>query len=155
MRSEAKPTYVEFTLQEESSEFLDMYMDQLDLPKPKWGYHITSVYSRNPIDYKPLDLPEVAYLGFFDGIMFLKGEGDLGLCLTLSVNCNAVWVSHQSSIDLGASHDYKNFLPHITLAYNLQVEHLIEKRLEVPTQGFRVQAETILELDDNWRPIYV
>ena len=144
-------TYVEFRLSDDSTWNMEAYMERLGLPMPRHGFHATTVYSRIPISYVPVNLPSMAFNCFADGLLLLQSK--LGLCLCLSVNCDALWRSHNSALRLGATWDFPEYLPHITLAYDLPLESLIGVRLEVPRFPLHfAKPEIVLELDETGKP---
>jgi len=147
---EPKPTLVTFSLAEQSQDLFNFYVVGLGFPKPTWGLHCTSVYSRAPIDYAPVELSKTGYQGLCDSLMLLKGR--LGLCLVLGITCPAVTVSHQRAMDLGASWDYPEFHPHITIAYDIELESLIARPLHVPRITLTFEKERVITLDENWKP---
>ena len=155
----AKPTYVEFPLTSESTENLRLYLEKdLNLPEPLWGnhFHSTTVFSREPITYTPIDLYKEAYSTNEyppHNFLLLDGGKGLGLCLALEVYCKALVFSHRKGIQAGASWDFPTFIPHITLAYGIQVEDLIGKSLKVPGFPLAFEREKVLDLDEDWKPI--
>ena len=156
----AKPTYVEFPLSKESDLNLREFLDcGLKLLKTTWArsFHSTTVYSRSPIIYEAKDFKKEAYIthNLPYSYLLLKGKEsrNLGLCLTLRIDCDALYLSHIKSLRAGATWDFPEFFPHITLAYNLQLEDLIEKPLVVPNFPLVFDKERIMDLDENWSPI--
>ena len=151
-------TYVEFILDHQSDYYLRNHITEvLKLPQPKHSLHCTTVYSKVQIPYHPIDFHTPDYLTALPRdyrFMFLKGRPDLGFCLVLVTEAPILRLSHRLGINLGATWDYPTFFPHITLAYNLKLEDLIEKPLSVPTKIlFFLRQERIMELDENWRPV--
>jgi len=147
-----KGTYVEFPVTGRTKANLVEYILGLGLPEPTWDFHVTSVYSREPIDYV-LDVVETPpYQANALGLMFLKG-GNNGLCLTLRINCPAANRSWARATALGATWDYPDFKPHITLTYDLDIDVLLGQNLYVPTSmGLTFKQEVVRELDLDWRP---
>lgn len=154
-----QPTYVEFPLLGQSQEFLRLFVTiDLGLPEPKYPFHVTTVYSKEPIDYQIITgLPTIAYEAppELHRILLLQGNNQLGLCLTLAVNCGVLYHSHQKAMDLGASWDYPLFQPHITLAYGLELKDLLEKPLSTPNCPLWFGEERIMKLDEDWKPIRI
>ncbi len=147
---EPKPTLVLFPLTQKSQDLFNFYVVGMGFPKPTWGLHCTSVYSRAPINYTPVMLPEAAYQGSCNDLMLLKGK--LGLCLVLGISCQAVHMSHTSALGLGASWDYPQFHPHITIAYDVDIEELLERPLHIPHFTLTFEKESVKTLDENWKP---
>lgn len=153
----AKPTYVNFPLTKESGNKLRAFLD-LNLGEFFWNnsFHATTVYSKEPIVYSPVDLYKEAYSTDEyppHNFLLLDGRKDLGLCLALEVHCKALLFSYRKGTKAGASWDFPTFIPHITLAYGIQVEDLIGKSLRVPQFPLVFEKERILELDENWKPV--
>lgn len=153
--TEPKPTYVNFLPTDGSAELLRRFVTgDLLFPDPTWKFHVTTVYSRSPILYQPIrNLSGSCYtaLPLLHTLMILPAYDKLAL--VLGVNATVLFHSHRQAEDGGASWDYPNFYPHITLAYGLEISDLIEKPLSVP--GFQIvfqHAEQVEELDENWRP---
>ena len=102
-------------------------------PEPKSGkapplgdFHCTLMYSENtaipPNKALKLDLGTVSAsvtgIGCFDG---LNDDKTSKSCLVLQLFSPVLEQLHKSLSDLGMVHSYKEFNPHITLRYNMDV----------------------------------
>ena len=86
---------------------------------PLHKIHTTITYSKdNSVpDYKcdgELEEPIEAEIDSFD--LFPTAEGNK--CLVAKLNCPEFHRRHSMMRDLGASYDYDEYIPHITLSYN-------------------------------------
>ena len=150
---QSKGTYVDFPVTRDTHDRLVEYAKSMGLPEPQHVLHVTTVYSRTPIDYKPLiTATDYPVSGHTQGMMFLKGNESLGLCLILPVVAPLIFRSHNEAKKLGATWDYPDFNPHITLAYNLDMDILIGKVFQTKSISLIFEAEVIKELDFDWSP---
>ncbi len=146
-------TYVEFPLHPASDQYLKDFIEKtLLFPRPK-NLHSTTVYSHNPIDYspgvyQPSDM--VALPNDYHFLLFHRlGDPGRGLCLCLGVNAAALHQCHRFAKWLGATWDYPDFSPHITLAYNLGVEDVVGRKLYLPRFQITFLPEVVKELDPD------
>jgi len=149
-------TYVEFPVTNSTQVLLNKWLGSLDIPVETVAhhFHVTTVYSRIPIDYTPITQanpitifpPELS-------LMFLSGNNDLGLCLCLGIHNQVFIRSHKRAMQLGAIWDYPSFIPHLTLTYNTKLEDLIAKPITLPQFHLTFESESVMPLDESWKPV--
>jgi len=61
-------------------------------------------------------------------------------------------LSHEVALKLGATWDYDDFIPHITIAYNVTLEALEGKVFRLPEFDLRFGPEIVRSADPNWTP---
>lgn len=116
--------------------------------------HTTITYSKdNSVpDYQcdgELEEPIEAEIDSFD--LFPTAEGKK--CLVAKLNCPEFHKRHNLMRDLGASYDYDEYIPHITLSYNagdLSADKL--EMLNKKYRGMRVYANEEYDepIKNNW-----
>jgi len=152
-------TFVAFPLVAASeAELKQFVVDVMGLPAPTWPLHVTTVYSKVPVEYDaPLsgdDRPRTDWETVPSDywFQFLKGRPDLGLCLTMHVYAPILLESHERAKALGATWDYETFIPHVTLAYDLTLPALEGIRLATPPYRLYFGPEIVRRADPNWKP---
>ena len=148
-------TFVSFPVSDPTGERIGDLAERIGLERSKHPYHVTTVYSKVPIEYARVGIRRYE-AGRVKGFMFLKGNtDDLGLTLTLSVQSMAVNDSHYQGKMKGGLWAYPSFRPHITLAYGVNIESIMERVLSLPEPELLLvfNDEEVLELDEDWRPI--
>lgn len=127
--SEAKGSgvYAAYHIAPESREALANHMKALGVNNlcDKSEYHITTVYSRTPIKYKPSPAAITVHPIGYD--LF----GHPNKVLVLKVENPALHERFNKAKAAGASWDYPNYQPHITLATKVDPNLDITK-LELP-----------------------
>lgn len=128
--------------------------EALPHPVPDEKLHSTITYSKdNPVaDYKvagKLDDPVEGEIDSFD--IFPSQEGNN--CLVAKLKCPEFQRRHQMAREMGASYDYDEYIPHITLSYN--AGEVSPEKLDSLTQkykGTRIYADEEYDepLKDNW-----
>lgn len=144
-------TYVEFPLLKRSSDRVRDYVaEDLQLPRPTHNLHVTTVYSRVPIEYRPVS-GSGSFVAYPSGFVIFNSPS-YGVCLCLSVRGSFFYESWNSAIKSGATWDHPSFIPHLTLAYGLTVADLHSKILHPPSFRLFFGREVVKELDLDWRP---
>jgi len=144
-------TYVEFPVTKTSQGHLSGWFSNLGFTCVS-HLHVTTVYSRVPIDYKSIYTPPITVYPEELSFLFLKGSNNLGLCLCLGVSNQIFQRSYKRAVSLGAVWDYPSFIPHITLTYNTEIESLLEHPLSLPKFPVRFDTEVVLPLDEDLKP---
>lgn len=118
-------------------------------------YHATIAHSSrsNIPGYEPdgkLDEPAQATIDHFK--IFNTKEG--GRCLVAALDSDYLRDRHQKTMDHGASYDFDEYIPHVTLSYNVG-EDWPEENLDKLTNkygGMRLEIsdEYMQDLDPNW-----
>jgi 2'-5' RNA ligase len=123
-------------------------------PTPEDKFHTTIAYSKdNSIpDYKVagrMDNPIDAKIDSFDIFPSQDGRN----CLIAKLDCPECVNLHKKTRDMGASYDYDDYIPHVTLSYNAgdyspeQLDMLSQKY-----KGFPIVADEEYDepLNDEW-----
>lgn len=145
-----KGTYVEFPLSSTSTLQVIDWLEWVGLPKPNFDLHVTTVYSRIPVEYEVSNLEQIEVKP--SGFIFLGGRTDLGMCLALLVEHEEFQLSWEHAQHLGGTWDYPTFIPHMTVAYGITLEMLNGKLLSLPSFKLAFNQEQIKELDLDWKP---
>lgn len=140
-----KGTYVSAHFSDSTLNQLEKFQKELGLlnPVPREKLHCTICYSRVGIPYKPLN-------NYYAGI---SGELEIwdtkyGRTLVLKLNSDQLKERHDYSMILGATYDFPEYIPHITLSYNLGGQKInVENDIYI---DMFVDHEHVDELDDNW-----
>lgn len=113
-------TYAKLQLSYESRQELFNYVKKLGIENPidKDQYHATLIYSRKEIPeaYSRNDLQSVFLAFGKDWKIFPSKE--MGQCLVLVLDCPSAHDFHEEFMKMGATHDYPEFTPHITISTN-------------------------------------
>ena len=149
-------TYVSLEMSQDSRVMLDNYVEMtLGLKErvdPK-TYHITVIYSRTPVPSAeqllhmntalPVEAQPVAY-----EVFPTKNDGQ---CLVLRLICPyATRINSQLTLQ-GATSDYDEYKPHVTIAYNLK-EDVNPLELSVPQFQLIFDKLKVAPLDPVWTP---
>jgi len=123
-------------------------------PTPSEDYHSTVAYSKTPIpDYKPDGDLEQAQDASINGFKIFKtAEG--GKCLVASLDSDYLHQKHQQTMDQGASYDFDEYIPHVTLSYDVgadwdeaNLDKLTKKYKGTPVQ---ISQEYMSPLDQDF-----
>lgn len=112
-------TYAEVLPSSKSLRIIEKIIQKLDIknPTPSKELHCTVTYSRRPCpglaDYEP-DLPVSAKIRGFRIFPIQSG----GSCLVLELDSNDIHELHNYAIEMGCTHDYDEYHPHVTLTYD-------------------------------------
>jgi hypothetical protein len=82
---------------------------------PPEEMHVTVTYSKKPVDWKkmPRHEPIVKSLGGNRSVSVLGKEG----AIVLHFEDPALQLHHKAFVDAGCSHDYPDYLTHVTISY--------------------------------------
>jgi AraC-like DNA-binding protein len=112
----ANGTYASLKLSPESSKQLnDFISSRIASGVDPSSYHCTLMYSRVPVpqtDYMIAPTPISTRAKAYE--IFPSKDGKK--CLVLLIDSQEVYDLHQHTMDLGASYDYPEYKPHVTLA---------------------------------------
>ena len=144
-----KGTYAAVTFTESS---LDAIQDlQLNLgllnPVPRDKLHSTITYSRVKIPYLPyLNEYYIANSGRLD--IWDTQNGDRALVLKL--DSESLKERHKYSRALGATYDFEEYLPHVTLSYNIGAQKINISDINIGPLFAKNEYTEDLNLD--WKP---
>lgn len=149
-------TYVSLEMAQESKDMLDNFVEMnLGLTErvDKKTYHITVIYSRTPVPSAeqllhmntsiPVEAQPVGY-----EIFPTKNDG---YCLVMRIICPyATRINSQLSA-AGATSDYTDYKPHITIAYDIK-ERVDPNSLPVPQFQLIFDKLNVAPLDPEFTP---
>jgi 2'-5' RNA ligase len=149
-------TYVSLEMSQESKDMLDNFVQMnLGLAErvDKKTYHITVIYSRTPVPSAeallhmntsiPVEAQPVGY-----EIFPTKNDGH---CLVMRIICPyATRINSQLERE-GATSDYPDYKPHITIAYDIK-EKVDPNSLPVPQFQLRFDKLNVAPLDPEFTP---
>lgn len=133
------------------------FCDEHDIPNPikPNKFHTTLLYSRKYLpDYKPkgkYDSPLVGKPGSFDIWRSKPTDGsDPAYCLVLKYSCPELTKRHEELMkEHGATFDYDEYRPHITLSYDVGKEFDL-KDLPEFDGPIEIELEYSEDLNLNW-----
>lgn len=128
--------------------------EALPHPTPPEKLHTTITYSKDNAvpEYNvagKLDEPIEAEIDSFD--IFPTNDGNN--CLVAKLACAEFEKRHNLTRQMGASYDYEQYIPHITLSYNVgDISNEKLEQLNKKYRGTRVYADEEYDepLIDNW-----
>jgi hypothetical protein len=111
-------TFAGLILTQESIDILDEFCYQFNIPNKVDEYHSTIMYSRKEHpDFQPLGKTYYATPSQFD--VFHDRTNNTN-CLVLKYNSIEVEKRHYNIRQkYGATYDFENFIPHVTLSYDI------------------------------------
>jgi predicted ABC-type ATPase/SAM-dependent methyltransferase len=145
VKSADRGTYAAFALQPESAERLHAWCEENGLKNihPANEFHITTVYSRTPVEHRAYEDPvELSAVKFKLGRLGEEG------CPVLFVDHPVLRAQHQAAIDSGARWDYEGYSPHITLS----VDGANDLPSALPEFDIVAGPEYVEPLDDDQEP---
>ena len=113
-----------------SIKLLHDWIIERGIPNPVAAHaaHVTVLFSKTPVDVQVDRSREYHAHGVQFGVV--RHRFDKSDALVLVLETPALVKRHEELIERGASHDYDDFMPHVTLTTN--VENFDWKQLEVP-----------------------
>lgn len=116
-------------------------------PTPREKLHTTIIYSRVQIPYIGFD--EVVKVGESGWLELWNTQ--FGKTLVLKYDSPVLTERWKYGMILGATYDFPEYKPHITLAYDVGVQNIAElgKMIDI---DIVMESETVKDLDLNWKP---
>lgn len=144
-------TYVNMKLSEDSNLELQKFLRERNIPSDDpAGFHCTIVYSRKPCPdckFYQFNLPIFARVDKWEVFPTQKG----GQCLVLKLECPEMIQAHEDIRNAyGATHDYPEYKPHVTICYDYNKEAYPSPIIENFWLTFNV-AE-VKGLDPDFKP---
>jgi hypothetical protein len=137
------------------AEFLAWAKGQgFEAPLAAADLHVTVLYSRTPVDWMKMgsswsDDSKGQITVPPGGARIVQALGDKGAVVLLFASSDLQW-RHQQMVDAGASHDFDEYQPHVTITYDGAD---IDLATVEPFQGeLRFGPEVFEELDLDWTP---
>lgn len=147
-------TYVSMDLTPESRELLDNYVEMsLGLTErvDPSTYHITIIYSRTPVpsaeQYQGLGNQESAKVVGYE-IFPTKNDGK---CLVMRLDCPYAISLNQRLVSKGATSDYPEYKPHLTIAYDITQE-IDPTLLPIPQFELKFEPVKVAPLEPDYVP---
>jgi hypothetical protein len=147
-------TYVSMDLTPESRELLDNYVEMsLGLTErvDPSTYHITIIYSRTPVpsaeQYQGDGNQESAQVIDYE-IFPTKNDGK---CLVMRLHCPYAISLNQRLMSEGATSDYPEYKPHLTLAYDIKQE-IDPSTLPIPQFELKFGPVKVAPLEPDYIP---
>lgn len=138
-------TYVGVRFTDETIEKLADYQHRHKIPNPldQEEFHTTVVYSRKPINWRP-------ETGLLDSATVKKIEAwntrDGLRCVVLLLDCDYLKERFDLAMDRGATYDFPDYKPHITLSYDVG-DDFNPDDLPVPDFEIELDHEYVEELN--------
>lgn len=144
----SKGSYAAVKFDQETCNCLTKYQEDNNIPNAIKGehYHSTVMFSRKFIpDFETIG--KVKWSGMFLGFGIFEGKD--GNSLVLKFRCNDLEERfNHIMVKYGATWDYEDFIPHITLSYN--VGDLDYEKLPSYKGPINIIYEYYEDLDLNW-----
>lgn len=147
-------TYVSMDLSEQSRELIDHFVEMnLGLTErvDKSTYHITVIYSRAPVpsaeQYAGYGNDQPARVTGYE-VFPTKSDGK---CLVLRLECPFATLLNKQLTAQGATSDYPEYKPHMTIAYNITQE-IVPHTLPLPEFNLYFDPVKVEPLDPEFIP---
>jgi hypothetical protein len=137
-------TYVSMKVKNKE-ELYDWFADQNVEVVPEDELHCTVSYSRKVFEHNVNEDEVIITPDQFIGIELLGDEG----AVVLKFNSDKMQDRFNQCMREGATYDYNEYIPHITLTYN--GKDLDLSKLELPIFDIVLYNETVEPLDLNWK----
>ena len=147
-------TYVAMDLSDECRDLIDNFVEMnlgLDERVDKSTYHITVIYSRTPVPSAE------QYAGFtsdiearVSGYEVFPTKND-GKCLVMRLDFPYATMLNKQLTAQGATSDYDQYKPHMTIAYNIQQE-IDPHDLPIPQFPLKFGKVKVEPLDPQFTP---
>jgi 2'-5' RNA ligase len=147
-------TYVSMDLDENSSQLLDNFVEMnLGLTErvDPSTYHITIIYSRTPVpDAELLQDLTTETSASVVGYEIFPTKND-GKCLVMRLKFEYAESLNKQLTTMGATSDYAEYKPHLTLAYDMAQE-IDPKTLPIPQFPLTFGPVKVAPLDPQFTP---
>ena len=158
MEDVSKGTYAGVYFDEDTKKAVKKYLEDNDIPKPVNvdKLHTTLLYSRKFLpDYIPGGMYDKPLIGTPVELVVWKTQGDEGKepanCLVMKYDCPELVDRHKSLMkEHGATFDYPEYTPHITLSYDIgdmDVDSLSDIKETIKQVGIVEEYGEDLQLD--------
>lgn len=158
MEAMNKGTYAGVYFDEDTKKAVQQYIEDNNIPKPVNvdKLHTTLLYSRKFLpDYIPGGMYKQPLVGTPTELVVWKTQGDEGKepanCLVMKYDCPELVERHKSLMkEHGATFDYPEYTPHITLSYDIgdiDVDSLSNIKDAIKTIGIVEEYGEDLKLD--------
>lgn len=146
---QAPGTYVGVRFTPETIEGLTAFQKEIGVPNPlnPEKFHATVVYSREPVEWTPqtdLTKEDVEASGWD----VFENRRDGTKCLVLRLSSEFLQERFDTAIEAGATHDFPDYKPHITLSYDIGTFET--RKLALPEFPIVLDHEYVEPLRDSW-----
>lgn len=148
---EMKGSYVGVRYSEQSLKMLKdlQKMYQVPNPTPVKDMHTTVAFSRNKIDF-PIEKKISQFVSREVSFhVFKTGSGKRAL--VLKIKSDYLKSRHELANELGATYDFPDYIPHITLSYDIEERNFTKKSFKLESD-LEIVSEYGEVLDLNWKP---
>lgn len=131
--------------------WMELHSDVIPTPVSIDQIHTTIVYSRKVFPC-PLgeDIELVNALDFCpSGFTLLGNENDEKACLVMLLDADPLVDVHELCVQEGAEHDYDDYIPHITLSYDVP-KNFDHSQMKVPNFCLKPNKIKFEPLNLNW-----
>lgn len=148
---EMKGSYVGVRYSEQSLKMLKdlQKMYKVPNPTPAKDMHTTVAFSRNKIDFPLENKVSQSVSRDVQFHVFMTGSGTRAL--VLKIKSDYLKSRHDLANELGASYDFPDYIPHITLSYDIGELKFTQKPFKLESE-LEIVSEYGEELDLNWKP---
>lgn len=123
MEAQKPGTYAGVDVDEDTEEAITAFMEANDIPNPipPKKLHTTLLYSRKHLpEYKAQGKIDPPYIGVPTELEIWKTQDKQANCLVLKYDCPELVERHKFLMkEHGATFDYEQYTPHLTLSYNI------------------------------------
>lgn len=147
-------TYVSMDLSQESKDILDHFVEMsLGLTErvDPSTYHVTLCYSRTPVpaaeQFAGVTCSEPAFVAGYS-VFPTKTDGE---CLVLRLDYPFAYSMDKTLTKLGATSEYSEYKPHLTLAYDMK-EKIDPETLPIPRFELYFDKVKVVPLDPKTVP---
>lgn len=145
-----KGTYVGVRYAKESISMLKdlQRMYKIPNPTPSDKMHTTVLYSRTPVDFPIAENVNQSVDRSVQFHVFNTRDGKRAL--VLKVKSDYLTSRHELGNELGASYDFPDYIPHITLSYDVGEKTFSTKSFKLE-KNLTIETEYLEDLDLNWK----
>lgn len=138
-------TYIAVKFDEATLDRIESIQKQLNLYNivPRDKLHSTICYSRVDVPYFPDETPKV--IGKSKGLLIFNNDKR---ALVLTIDSPYLVSKHELTKELGATYDYPDYIPHVTLSYD--IGYISYDESQVPEIDIGITTEYVEALDLDW-----
>ena len=146
-------TYVSLNLSEQSKLMLDNFVEMnLGLTErvDKSTYHITVIYSKYPVPWAETMAQPGPVEALVNGYEVFPTKSN-GKCLVMRLSCPAAAKMNSDLTKQGATSDYPEYKPHLTIAYDMSQE-VDPRTMPLPQFPLIFDVLNVAPLDTEYTP---